>query len=1106
MSRQPAAAILVSALAACSGSESQKTLPKSESPKLAVNGGFESGTLDGWTVDSFTNPGITFPPATEADLRLAAGGTKTSSAVTSPPGASLGTLDELGPSGGLHFPIFGSWSALVNGQSSNAFGHAGNVNKLSQSYTLTAADIDPSDGRIHVRLVVAPILEDGGHPASQQPYVFIQAVNTSKGMVIGTDFTSANQPGIAWQRMTSPLTGLPVVYTDWRLVDFAPGNAALQVGDTVFVEIVAAGCATGSHAGEVLVGSVGAAVPGLSVSSTAALQVNANADIVYNHAVHNGGVLASTNVIVTQPIIPGTSYVSVTAPVTASCTTPLLGAISGDVVCNLGTVNAAATVNLKVTLKAPSGTGQLLNANAKVTADGGASLDANQVVSDVVSEVRFADVQLSIDDGLAALNWDSMTTYSVGVTNAGPSAAHAVTLTIPQPQGAVNTAWTCTPTAGGPLIATLPPPGTGTLVSVFDMPANSTMSCSYTAQVAAGSGPGTLSLSGTALDSNTVNPIPADGTAADLDQLSDSLVDIAVVKDEAGIGQGVVVSGPAQINCGATCTRQFAPGVPIALTATGNPGSQFTSWNGTSCNGSTLPVCVFTPGANTTITARFDKLTFPIAANVTGSGTVVCPAVAAQGATVACTVTPAAGFQLWSLADEGTDVTGQVAAGRYTETNVQTAHRLTAVFVKVNGVLCGSSDDCGSGVCADGVCCATACNGQCQACDVPGHAGTCTTLAAGDAPHGNRAACASDGSLCGGACDGTHTASCTFPGSGTACREGSCAAGTATLAAACDGAGSCPAVQTQSCAPFICGATACRGNCSADSDCTSGDFCSAGICAPKRAPGATCAATDQCGSGFCVDGLCCDTACDGQCEACNVPGSAGACSPVTFAPRGSRTACATDGSSCGGSCDGQNRDACAFAGTDAICRGPSCTGGVATAAASCNAAGACGAKTQTSCGTFGCSGNACISSTETLTALAGTGCSSGGGSIAPILGLVMVAMFRKRKLVAQSGTRARSVRRPAAARAHACSRAGRDGARRQGRAACVRTETAKAVLLGSSLPILDQVATFGVACRGGPGSSDCQRHLGGTPAEPPRRVRHQRIERQERRSKSELPV
>ena len=64
------------------------------------------------------------------------------------------------------------------------------------------------------------------------------------------------------------------------------------------------------------------------------------------------------------------------------------------------------------------------------------------------------------------------------------------------------------------------------------------------------------------------------------------------------------------------------------------------------------------------------------------------------------------------------------------------------------------------------------------------------------------------------------------------------------------------------------------------------------------ADGTSCANGGQCDSGFCVDGVCCESNCPGECEACDNPGALGRCRAVP------------DGSACGDGdpCDGV--DAC----------------------------------------------------------------------------------------------------------------------------------------------------------------------------------------------------
>jgi hypothetical protein len=283
------------------------------------------------------------------------------------------------------------------------------------------------------------------------------------------------------------------------------------------------------------------------------------------------------------------------------------------------------------------------------------------------------------------------------------------------------------------------------------------------------------------------------------------------------------------------------------------------------------------------------------------------------------------------------------------------------------GAACATVDDCASGVCDMGICCAAACpNGNvCQAC-VAG-TGACQTvtnasdpdnctgtqacdatgnckLAVGQAcPNGNgdcaNAQC-EDGfccnTACGGACDVCAMAlGATANGTCTPAPAGSVGSPACGNGYACDGTdATCPASP-----------------CATDVDCTSTDYCASnGMCTAGKAQGAACnvAAGGDCesapcrecapgicnggvcsacmqnsdcttaGATFCVDKVCCDMACEGECQACDVAGHTGTCSPVTGAPHGTRTACSGTGT-CGGACNGTNTAACTYPGATTVC-------------------------------------------------------------------------------------------------------------------------------------------------------------------------------------------
>jgi hypothetical protein len=101
-------------------------------------------------------------------------------------------------------------------------------------------------------------------------------------------------------------------------------------------------------------------------------------------------------------------------------------------------------------------------------------------------------------------------------------------------------------------------------------------------------------------------------------------------------------------------------------------------------------------------------------------------------------------------------------------------------------------------------------------------------------------------------------------------------------------------------------------------------------------PNQTCTVAAQCASGFCVDGVCCDTACDGACQSCSLTGKVGICSLVKNA---TDDAC-TGGSTCDatGAC---RKDLAGRCSTNNECASGNCVDGVCCATAACATCQAC---------------------------------------------------------------------------------------------------------------------------------------------------------------------
>ncbi|UQA55188.1 Kelch repeat-containing protein [Polyangium aurulentum] len=284
------------------------------------------------------------------------------------------------------------------------------------------------------------------------------------------------------------------------------------------------------------------------------------------------------------------------------------------------------------------------------------------------------------------------------------------------------------------------------------------------------------------------------------------------------------------------------------------------------------------------------------------------------------------------------------------------------ILIKDLGDPCKKDDECLSGHCAEpdatgtGVCCDQACDGVCRAC----RAVTKQQPDVGpESPSG----------VCGFAKANTELGwKCVYaPGNDIPVE----------ILQVCDGKGNPIAQQGKSCVANGCDQD--KEHCSTDCPCNDAGFCTeldedggptVPHCEVRMDNGQKCTEGPQCASGNCVDGFCCDTKCEGQCEACNVQDYEGKCQPAGLlgntAPVGGRAACTgSEGSPCKGFCDNNDRGACTYPGptttdfTECKCEElGACTqtnhlcdakGGSAPEAVSCAGYGCSEAKCNTSC-------------------------------------------------------------------------------------------------------------------------------------------------------------
>jgi hypothetical protein len=250
------------------------------------------------------------------------------------------------------------------------------------------------------------------------------------------------------------------------------------------------------------------------------------------------------------------------------------------------------------------------------------------------------------------------------------------------------------------------------------------------------------------------------------------------------------------------------------------------------------------------------------------------------------------------------------------------------------GKMCSAGSDCVSGDCTNGACGAGCVDGA--ACTVANGTGTCAHNACsavtcthgfadcnGNAADGCEVDLATDAANCGacgvacpsgqacanGACAGPHACNqlCIMAPNAVVGFDAQC---NCVITHCLNGYGDCDHLLANGCETNLASDAANCGLCG--NVCPHGESCLHGACAGPQALGTACTSDHQCASGFCASGVCCDTACGGACQACNLAGSLGTCTPLPAGAPGT-PACAPL------VCDG----------THGVCVAPSsCTDGV----------------------------------------------------------------------------------------------------------------------------------------------------------------------------------
>jgi uncharacterized repeat protein (TIGR01451 family) len=267
--------------------------------------------------------------------------------------------------------------------------------------------------------------------------------------------------------------------------------------------------------------------------------VTAGNNITYTINVTNNGPSDAQSVTLSDTVPTNTTFVSNSGASGWTCTDPSVGG-SGTISCNRASFanGASATFTVVVKVDPSAAHGSSISNTATVSSSTSDPTSSNNSATATTAVNNEADLSVTKDDGVTQVTAGEATTrtYTITVSNAGPSNAAGVTLTDTWPAG--FTRGTITP-APGVTCADTTVPNFSCNVGNLAAGANKVITVTYTVPASTAAGPQTNTVT---VASTTDDPNGANNTTSDTNTVKTS-ADMSVTKSdgvsEVTAGDGV---------------------------------------------------------------------------------------------------------------------------------------------------------------------------------------------------------------------------------------------------------------------------------------------------------------------------------------------------------------------------------------------------------------------------------------------------------------------------------------------------------------------------------------------------------------------------------------